>query len=35
MDPEHYRADIAREIEADIAGVIAGERPRPARALAR
>ncbi|MFZ0113514.1 MAG: hypothetical protein WAL15_04070 [Xanthobacteraceae bacterium] len=35
MDPEHYRADIAREIEADIAGVIAGESPRPARALAR
>ena len=31
MDPEHYRADIAREIEADIAGVIAGESPRPAR----
>jgi hypothetical protein len=34
MDPEHYRANIAREIEADIAGVIAGESPRPARVLA-
>jgi hypothetical protein len=34
MDPEHYRADIAREIEADIAGVIAGVSPRPARVLA-
>jgi hypothetical protein len=35
MDPEHYRANIAREIEADIASVIAGESPRPARAQAQ
>lgn len=34
MDPEHYRVNVAREIEADIAGVIAGESARPARALA-
>ena len=31
MDWEHYRANIARQIEADIAAIIAGERPRPAR----
>jgi hypothetical protein len=35
MDPEHYRANIAREIEADIAGVVAGVSPRPAQVLAR
>jgi hypothetical protein len=35
MDPEHYRANIAREIEADIAGVISPENPRPARAMVR
>jgi hypothetical protein len=34
MDPEHYRSNIAREIEADIAGVINGEKPRPPRLLA-
>ncbi len=31
MDSEHYRADIARQIEADIASVIAGGRPRAAQ----
>jgi hypothetical protein len=31
MDFEHYRANIARQIEADIAAVIAGERPRAVR----
>jgi hypothetical protein len=34
MDFEHYRSNIARLIEADIAAVIAGESPRAARLLA-
>jgi hypothetical protein len=34
MDAEHYRANIARAIEADIAALLAGERLRPARLLA-
>ena len=35
MDAEHYRANVARAIEKDIAAVLAGESPQPVRAVAQ
>jgi hypothetical protein len=35
MDAEHYRANVARAIEKDIAAVLAGESPQPLRAVAQ
>jgi hypothetical protein len=35
MDAEHYRANVARAIEKDIAAVLAGASPQPVRAVAQ